>query len=187
MASPCEIRLRACGGFISFHIERSEIFHNFRKKIISYSATPNISLNTTVVILSYEHNKGPRQTGAFHKAGLFPCEIRTALPFDLRVSTASDRVILSEAESNCEAAPSKAKVESRADSAQDDTQGVTPSEKITKGVRAILFVLLFTRLAWQGIVCYTFSVYYRAVMSLPCVNGRKFASKLARLAVTEGL
>ena len=40
------------------------------------------------------------------------------------------------AESNCEAAPSKAKVESRADSAQDDTQGATPSEKITKGVRA---------------------------------------------------
>ena len=41
------------------------------------------------------------------------------------------------AESNCEAAPSKAKVESRADSAQDDTQGATPSEKITKGVRTI--------------------------------------------------
>jgi len=34
-----------------------------------------------------------------------------------------------------------------------------------------LFVLLFTRLAWQGIVCYTFSVYYRAAMSLPCVKG----------------
>ena len=91
------------------------------------------------------------------------------------------------AESNCEAAPSKAKVESRADSAQDDTQGATPSEKITKGVRAILFVLLFTRLAPQGIVCYTFLMYCRAVMSLPCVNGRKFASKLAQLAVTEGL
>jgi len=57
------------------------------------------------------------------------------------------------AESNFEAAPSKAKVESRADSAQDDTQGTTPSKKITKGVRAILFVLLFTRLALQGIVC----------------------------------
>ena len=42
------------------------------------------------------------------------------------------------AESNCEAAPSKAKVESRADSAQDDTQGATPSEKITKGVRTIV-------------------------------------------------
>ena len=39
----------------------------------------------------------------------------------------------------------------------------------------------------QGIVCYTFQVNGRAVMSLPCVNGRKFASKLARLAVTEGL
>ena len=54
------------------------------------------------------------------------------------------------AESNCEAAPSKAKVESRADSAQDDTQGATPSEKITKGVRTVLFVLLFTRLVLQG-------------------------------------
>ena len=41
-------------------------------------------------------------------------------------------------------------MESRADSAQDDTQGATPSEKITKGVRAILFVLLFTCLAPQG-------------------------------------
>ena len=41
-------------GFISFHIERSEIFHNFRKKIISHSATPNISLNSKVAILSYE-------------------------------------------------------------------------------------------------------------------------------------
>ena len=56
------------------------------------------------------------------------------------------------AESNCEAAPSKAKVESRADSAQDDTQGATPSEKITKGVRAILFVLLFIRLAWYSVL-----------------------------------
>ena len=34
-----------------------------------------------------------------------------------------------------------------------------------------MFVLLFTRLALQGIVCYTFEVYCRAVMSLPCVKG----------------
>ena len=34
-----------------------------------------------------------------------------------------------------------------------------------------LFVLLFTRLAWQGIVCYTFQVNGRAVISLPCVKG----------------
>ena len=34
----------------------------------------------------------------------------------------------------------------------------------TKGVRTILFVLLFTRLALQGIVCYTFSIYYRVVI-----------------------
>ncbi|MBR2352967.1 MAG: hypothetical protein IKA76_00500, partial [Clostridia bacterium] len=54
------------------------------------------------------------------------------------------------AESNCEAVTSKAKVESRADYAQDDTQGATPSEKITKGVRTVLFVLLFARLAPQG-------------------------------------
>ena len=75
------------------------------------------------------------------------------------------------AESNCEAAPSKAKVESRADFAQDDTQGATPSEKITKGVRVILFVLLFTRLDLQGIVCYTFEVYCRAVIRLPLHKG----------------
>ena len=29
-----------------------------------------------------------------------------------------------------------------------------------------MFVLLFTRLAWQGIVCYTFQVYCRAKVSL---------------------
>ena len=34
-----------------------------------------------------------------------------------------------------------------------------------------MFVLLFTRLALQGIVYYTFSLYYRAVISLPCVKG----------------
>ena len=34
-----------------------------------------------------------------------------------------------------------------------------------------MFVLLFTLLAPQGIVCYTFLVYCRAVMSLPCVKG----------------
>jgi hypothetical protein len=52
MASPCEIRLRACEGFISFHIEQSrrrrEIFHNFRKKIISHSPQVNISLEKRV-------------------------------------------------------------------------------------------------------------------------------------------
>ena len=40
------------------------------------------------------------------------------------------------AESNCEAVPSKAKVESRAVFAQDDTQDGTPTEK-SKGVRTI--------------------------------------------------
>jgi len=30
--------LRKCEGQISFHIEKSEIFHNFRKEIISHSA-----------------------------------------------------------------------------------------------------------------------------------------------------
>ena len=34
---------------ISFHIEQSEIFHNFRKEIISHSATPNISLKSVWV------------------------------------------------------------------------------------------------------------------------------------------
>ena len=38
--------LRECGQ-ISFHIERSEIFHNFRKEIIShFAARQNISPNT---------------------------------------------------------------------------------------------------------------------------------------------
>ncbi len=34
-----------------------------------------------------------------------------------------------------------------------------------------MFVLLFTRLALQGIVCYTFLVYCRAVISLPLHKG----------------
>ena len=34
-----------------------------------------------------------------------------------------------------------------------------------------MFVLLFTLLAPQGIVCYTFQVNCGAVMSLPCVKG----------------
>ena len=36
--------LRRVRGFILFHIDQREIFHNFRKEIISHSATPNISL-----------------------------------------------------------------------------------------------------------------------------------------------
>ena len=39
---------------LSFHIERSEIFHNFPKKIISHSATPNISLNSRVAFFCCE-------------------------------------------------------------------------------------------------------------------------------------
>ena len=62
MASPCEIRLRACGGFISFHIEQSrrrrEIFHNFRKKIISHSASPNISLERIMKLWYNNAKKG---------------------------------------------------------------------------------------------------------------------------------
>ena len=66
MASPCEIATlwNICFANvkrrISFHIERSEIFHNFRKKIISHSATPNISLNSIVVFLYYEPKKKDR-------------------------------------------------------------------------------------------------------------------------------
>ena len=52
------------------------------------------------------------------------------------------------AKSNCEATPSKAKVESRADSAQDDTQGATPSEKITKGVWTVSLLSLTEN--WQA-------------------------------------
>ena len=63
MASPCEIATlwNICFANvkrrISFHIERSEIFHNFRKKIVSHSAMPNISLNSRVAFLYYEHKK----------------------------------------------------------------------------------------------------------------------------------
>ena len=40
---------------------------------------------------------------------------------------------------------------------------VLPPEKEKRGTDD-LFVLLFTRLALQGIVCYTFSIYYRVVI-----------------------
>ena len=44
MASPCEMRFaREEANFIS-HCAKGAIFHNFRKEIISHSATPNISL-----------------------------------------------------------------------------------------------------------------------------------------------
>ena len=55
MAPPCEIAplWNICFANvkwrISFHIEQSEIFHNFRKEIISHSATPNISLKSVWV------------------------------------------------------------------------------------------------------------------------------------------
>ena len=42
------------GGFISFHIECSDMFHNFRKKIISHSAVPNISLEI-IMLLCYNY------------------------------------------------------------------------------------------------------------------------------------
>jgi len=35
-------------GFISFHIEQSEIFHNVRQNIISHVAKQNISLSAFV-------------------------------------------------------------------------------------------------------------------------------------------
>ena len=48
IACGSEIRLRRVKERILFHIDQSrrrrEIFHNFRKEIISHSATPNISL-----------------------------------------------------------------------------------------------------------------------------------------------
>ena len=44
--------------FISFHIERSEIFHNFRKKIISHSVSPNISLERIVDLCYNVYEEG---------------------------------------------------------------------------------------------------------------------------------
>ena len=58
---------------------------------------------------------------------------------------------------------------------------VLPTEN-TKGVRAILFVLLFTRLAPQGIVCYTFvfrvvigEVFTNVKVKLLCSEVCRFA------------
>ena len=48
------------------------------------------------------------------------------------------------AESNCEAAPSKAKVESRADSAQDDTRGGARSKKTLMEIAISAFALLLS-------------------------------------------
>ena len=46
------------GRRISFHIERSEIFHNFRKKIISHSPQVNISLERRKILCYNEDKKG---------------------------------------------------------------------------------------------------------------------------------
>ena len=48
-------------GFISFHIERSEIFHNVRQNIISHFAKQNISLSafvTTNAVLAKNKGRG---------------------------------------------------------------------------------------------------------------------------------
>ena len=53
IACGSEIRLRRVKERILFHIDQSrrrrEIFHNFRKEIISHSATPNISLEKPTI------------------------------------------------------------------------------------------------------------------------------------------
>ena len=49
--------LRECGQ-ISFHIERSEIFHNVRQHIISHSAMPNISLERIVDLCYNVYEEG---------------------------------------------------------------------------------------------------------------------------------
>ena len=48
-------------GFISFHIEQSEIFHNVRQNIISHFAKQNISLSafvTTNAVLAKKRGRG---------------------------------------------------------------------------------------------------------------------------------
>ena len=48
-------------GFISFHIEQSEIFHNDRQSIISHFAKQNISLSafvTTNAVLAKKRGRG---------------------------------------------------------------------------------------------------------------------------------
>ena len=49
--------LRECWQ-ISFHIERSEIFHNVRRHIISHSAMPNISLERIVDLCYNVYEEG---------------------------------------------------------------------------------------------------------------------------------
>ena len=46
---------RMWANFIS-HCDEGAIFHNFRKKIISHSASPNISLNSRVAFCTANHN-----------------------------------------------------------------------------------------------------------------------------------
>ena len=109
-------------------------------------------------------------------------EIRTALPFALRVSTASARVILSEAERSRTAKQHRAKRRWNLGRTplKMTRRGATPSEKITKGVRTIVRTPFRTP-CLQGIVCYTFQMNCRAVICLPCVKGGGLRSK------TEGL
>jgi len=79
---------------ISFHIERSEIFHNFRKKIISHSATPNISLNSRVAILFGSLSiVGVKKDKKFRGKKHYPFTIAPFLaPFGLEPATLEEHV-----------------------------------------------------------------------------------------------
>ena len=59
MASPCEIRLRACGGiyFIS-HCDEGVIFHNLRSKLFHIRRKSNISLERIMKLCYNNAKKG---------------------------------------------------------------------------------------------------------------------------------
>ena len=64
-------------GFISFHIEQSEIFHNVRQNIISYFAEQNISLYAFAVTKAMLEKK--RTENAFALSVLFLLKLKTVL------------------------------------------------------------------------------------------------------------
>ena len=75
-------------GQISFHIERSEIFHNFRKKIISHSALPNISLIYELQFYPTSTKREPGATALGSSSWLPPPVLAPVTPYTYTESSA---------------------------------------------------------------------------------------------------
>jgi hypothetical protein len=77
IACGSEIRLRRVKERILFHILRSKIFHNARERIISHSASPNISLKRKLhfCTMTKREHVGSTYVLPFHVGNGFATEL----------------------------------------------------------------------------------------------------------------